>query len=381
MLFLRIIVHYITSKNQVELGQEKFGGQMMNSKERILAALNHQTPDRVPATLEGVTETWDRLKKHYSVGTDEEVMNILEIDTRIMQIPPYIGPKLKTFTSETGSKIYTHPFGHRYEKVWNSIEYNDFTVHHPLKDIKTIEQFNAYHDWPNPDHYDYEAVKRFCDTHSDKAIRIGWPGPYQTFLELFPAEEFYMLMALNPELVHALLDRWNEFILEMYERMFIAGDGAIDFLRCCDDYGTQLSLLFSPAMWDEYFAENTKKIVQLSHKYNAKYMQHSCGAIRSIIPNLIDCGVDALEPLQKVVGMEPDGLKKDFGKDICFQGGVDTQHLLPFGTPEEVKAEAESLIKTLNVNGGYILGPSQTFEADIPVENIIAVYDARNKFR
>ena len=353
----------------------------MNSKERVIAALNHQTPDRVPATMEGVPETWDNMKKHLSVETDEEVMNILEIDTRIMDLPPYIGPELKTSSNKSGDTIYTHPFGFKYEKKWNGIEYNNFTVYHPLEGVKTIEQLNAYMDWPNPDHFDYEAVKRFCDTHKDKAIRIGWPGPYQVLLDLVPAEEFYILMALNPELVHALLNRWNEFTMEMYEKMFIAGDGAIDFIRCCDDYGTQISLLFSPEMWTDYFADNTKKMVDLTHKYGAKYMQHSCGAVRSIIPNLIECGVDALEPLQKVEGLEPADLKKDFGDKLCFQGGVDTQNLLPHGTPEEVKAETQSIIETLNVNGGYILAPSQVFEADIPAENIMAMYEARNKFR
>lgn len=357
------------------------GGSGMNSKERVLAALNHKQPDRVPATMEGVSETWDNMKKHLGVGSNEEVMQKLEIDTRIMDIPPYIGPELKTYNNKKGDKVYTHPFGYEYEMKWNGAEYNSLTVTHPLQGIETIEQLNAFTSWPNPDHFDYEAVKRFCDNHKDKAIRVGWPGPYQTFLELFPAEDFYMLMGLNPDLTKALLNRWNDFILEFYEKILIAGDGAIDFLRTCDDYGTQISLLFSPQMWDDYFAENTSKLVKLCHKYDAKFMQHSCGAVRSIIPNLINCGVDALEPLQKVIGMEPAGLKKDFGDQLCFQGGVDTQHLLPLGTPQEVKAETESIIETLNVNGGYILAPSQTFEADIPAENIMAMYEARNKFR
>ena len=234
--------------------------------------------------------------------------------------------------------------------------------------------------WPNPDHYDYEAVKRFCDKHKDKAIRIGWPGPYQTFLELYSPQEFYINMIENPELLKTMLKRWNDFCMELYERMFEAGGGAIDFIRPCDDYGTQLSLLFSTEMWSEYFTENTKRLVQLAHKYNAFYMQHSCGAVSSIIPNLIDCGVDALEPLQKVKGMEVERLKRDFGDKLCFQGGVDTQALLPFGKPEEVKAEAEHIIEVMNVNGGYILAPSQDFEGDVPVENIVAMYEARKKF-
>ena len=189
-----------------------------------------------------------------------------------------------------------------------------------------------------------------------------------------------MLMAEDPEMVKTMLNRYSEFYLELYERMFEAGGGAIDLIRPCDDYGTQISLLFSPEMWDEYFAENTKKLVNLAHKYGCYYLQHSCGAVRQIIPNLIACGVDGLEPIQKVKGMEVDDLKREFGDKLCFQGGVDTQNLLPFGTPEEVRAETEYIIRTMNVDGGYILGPSQDFEGDVPVENIIALYEARKNF-
>lgn len=352
----------------------------MNSKERVRTAIQHKQPDKVPSTMQCVDTAWEKLRKHFQVETNDDVMERLDIDTRIMDFPPYIGPERPDFTNEKGEIVHTHPFGYHYVDKWNGIEYNWHTIYRPLKHVETLEQLNKFSDWPDPDHFDYEAVKKFCDRHKDKAIRIGWPGPYQVFLELFPAEEFYMLMADEPDLVKAMLNRFSEFYLEMYERMFIAADGQIDMLRTADDYGTQISLLFSPTMWDEYFAENTKKVVQLAHKYNAFFLQHSCGAVREIIPNLIRCGVDILEPIQKVRGMEVDGLKRDFGDKLTFQGGVDTQYLLPHGTPEEVKKETEYIIETMNVNGGYILAPSQDFEGDVPIENILALYDARKKF-
>lgn len=358
----------------------KGGIGMMTSKERVRAAFEHKTPDRVPATMQAVETAWDKMKEYFRVETQDEVMDILEIDTRIMDIPPYIGNKKPDYVNANGEVVHTHPFGQRYVEKWNGVEYNNHTIWRPMQHVETMEDFLAFHDWPDPDDFDYEAVKRFCDKHKDKAIRIGWPGPYQVFLEMYPAEQFYMLMADEPDLVKAMLNRYSDFYMELYERMFEAGDGAIDLIRPCDDYGTQISLLFSPQMWDEYFAENTKKLVQLAHKYGCYYLQHSCGAVRPIIPNLIDCGADGLEPIQKVKGMEVDSLKRDFGDQICFQGGVDTQRLLPFGTPEEVRRETEYIIETMNVNGGYILGPSQDFEGDVPVENIIALYDARKKF-
>lgn len=352
----------------------------MNCKERVRASFEHKTPDRVPATMQAVETAWERLEEHFGVESQDEVMDILEIDTRIMDIPPYIGEKKADYMNEKGEVVHTHPFGQKYVDKWNGVEYNSHTIWRPLEHVETMADLQAFGDWPNPDDFDYEAVKRFCDQHKDKAIRIGWPGPYQVFLHLFPAERFYMLMADEPELVKAMLNRYSEFYMELYERMLKAGDGAIDILRPCDDYGTQISLLFSPAMWDEYFADNTRKLVELAHKYGCFYQQHSCGAVRDIIPKLIECGVDGLEPIQKVKGMEVDSLKSEFGSRLCFQGGVDTQHLLPFGTPAEVRSEAEYIIETMNVNGGYILGPSQDFEGDVPVENIIALYEARKKF-
>ncbi|MEE0202403.1 MAG: uroporphyrinogen decarboxylase family protein [Muricomes sp.] len=352
----------------------------MNSKERVRAAFEHKTPDRVPATMQAVETAWEKMQQYFQVESAEEVMDILEIDTRVMDFPPYIGPKKPDFVNAKGEVVHTHPFGQQYVEKWNGVEYNSHTIKRPLEHVETMEELMAFRDWPNPDHFDYEAVKRFCGRHQDKAIRIGWPGPYQVFLDLYPAESFYMLMAEEPEMVKAMLNRYSQFYMEMYERMLEAGDGAIDLIRPCDDYGTQISLLFSPKMWDEYFAENTKKLVQLAHKYNCFYLQHSCGAVRKIIPNLIACGVDGLEPIQKVKGMEVDSLKREYGDMLCFQGGVDTQNLLPFGTPEEVRAETEYIIRTMNVDGGYILGPSQDFEGDVPVENIIALYEARKKF-
>ena len=153
--------------------------------------------------------------------------------------------------------------------------------------------------------------------------------------------------------------------MEYYKRCFEAAKGKIDILRPHDDYGTQISLLFSIDMWKEFFEENTRKLVNLAHSYGAFYQQHSCGAIGPLIPYLIDCGVDALEPIQKVKGFEVEYLAKEYGGKIVFHGGIDTQRLLPFGKPEEVKEETKKFISLLGKDG-YILMASQAFEGDVP---------------
>ncbi len=185
---------------------------------------------------------------------------------------------------------------------------------------------------------------------------------------------FFMLMIDEPEAAQRILDRMVEFELEYYKRCFEAGKGKVDILRPHDDYGTQISMLFSVDMWREFFKENTKKLVDLAHQYGAFYQQHSCGAVGPIIPDLIECGVDALEPLQKVVTLEPEVLAEQFEGKITFHGGIDTQGILPYGTADEVRAEVKKYMEILGKNGGYILMASQAFEGDVPIENIEAVY-------
>lgn len=353
----------------------------MNSKERIRAALEHKDTDRVPTTMQCVETEWDNLKKYLKMETEEDVLNYFEIDTRIMDLPPYIGPVVEPFENEKGETVYTDSMGAQYVKKWNGVEYNIHTISHPYSVIKTFEDFERFDGWFNPDHYDYNAVTEFVKRHEDKAIRIGWPGPYQVFTLLYDAEEFYVNMYEEPELLKAMLDRYCKASYEIYERMFEAANNKVDILRCCDDYGTQISTLFSPAMWDEFFAENTRMFAEQAHRHGAYYMQHSCGAVRTLIPQMIRCGIDVLDPVQKVTGMDVDELKGEFGDQISFQGGVDTQHILPLGTPQEVYEETTRVIRAMYRNGGYILCGSQEFEGDVPPENICALYEAAKQFR
>ena len=352
----------------------------MNSKERVRMALSRKETDRIPTTMQCVETAWENLKNHLQVQSEEEVLTHFNIDTRIMDLPPYTGPSTEPFENEKGEMVYTDSMGAQYVKKWNGVEYNIHTISHPYSAIQSFEDFEKFEGWFNPDHYDYNAVTEFVKKHEDKAIRIGWPGPYQVFTLLYNAEDFYINMYEEPELLKAMLDRYCKASYEIYERMFEAANNKVVILRCCDDYGTQISTLFSTSMWEEFFAENTKMFADQAHRHGAYYMQHSCGAVRAIIPQLIQCGVDVLDPIQKVAGMDVDELKKEFGSYISFQGGVDTQHILPEGSPDEVYNETTRVIKALSPGGGYILCGSQEFEGDVPPENICALYEAAKQF-
>ena len=166
-------------------------------------------------------------------------------------------PELPKITHPDGSIEYTHDFGYRYKMHWNGIEYNSHTSWYPLQETETIEELEAW-TWPNPDHYDYEAVARECEKHENRALRIGWPGVYQFVTNLVDAEKLYIDMACEPEYAQYLFDKMVDFELEYYGRMLEAAQGRIDILCVCDDYGTQNQYAFSAKKCGRNFSRETQ---------------------------------------------------------------------------------------------------------------------------
>lgn len=347
----------------------------LTSKERVRKALRHEPIDRVPANFECTATVRDKLLKHYGYTDMEQIYKHFDIDIRPVG-PKYIGPELKTYIDEDDdNEVRESHWGFRTKMHWTGHGMNSITSYYPLDEIDTVEGLLNYK-WPKAEWFDYAPITEAVEKYSDKAIIIGHPGPFQMATNLRSMDKLFMDMVLNPEYAKTLFDKMVEFELAYYEEMFKAAGGKIDILRPHDDYGTQISLLFSIDMWRQFFEENTRKMVELTHKYDAFYMQHSCGAVRPMIPELIRCGVDVLEPLQKIDGLYPDQLNEAFDGQIAFHGGIDTQSVLPFGTAEEVRIETEKYIQTLGGKGGYVLMSSQTLEDDVPVENIEALFTA-----
>lgn len=347
---------------------------MMTSRERVRAAINHQKPDKVPAAFEAVSSVNEKLMKHYGFTNYDQLMEKFQIDI-VSVTPKYIGPKLKEYQNEKGEQVRQSYWG--FEETFHKTEIDTYAItsYYPLNGVETLEEVEAAQ-FPSPNWFDYNSIKEQCDRYPDKAIITGHEGPFQIVTFLIEMDQFFILMIEEPEVAKRILERMIEFELEYYRRILEAGQGRIDIIRPHDDYGTQISLLFSVDMWREFFMENTKKLTSLAHQYGAFYQQHSCGAVRPLIPELIACNVDVLEPIQKVKGLEPESLREAFGGRITFHGGIDTQDLLPHGTAKEVLRETEYFIRTLHQDGGYILMASQCFEGDVPIENIEAVYQA-----
>lgn len=322
----------------------------------------------------------DKMIKHLKLKDVDELQEFLGSDIRCVY-PSYIGPRLRKF--EDGS----------YEDFWGVIrkpfkysggEYDE-VIYYPLRDAKSIRDIEKIR-WPDPDWFDYEGLIEQCDHYKKYAIMVGRMGvETQTiFIQLwFMRGLDYILMDLieRPNFVKAMINKIMFFRIEHVRRILEKVRGRADILQIADDYGTQKGLMISPIMWKEFFAPHLKTLADMAHNAGLKVFLHCDGSCRPIIQEFIKLGIDILNPIQpRCIGMDPKELKDEFGDSLCFHGGIDTQKTLPFGTKEDVISEVKERIQILGKKGGYILAPVHTVEPDVPIENVLAVYEAAREY-
>ena len=351
----------------------------MTSKERVRRMLDHQEADRVAIDYAARGDVSAGLRQFLDLGPDESLEERLGVDLR------GVGP---AFKGGTAPLCYADPTVevtaegiHR--DIWGvgfapnhtgSGMYMDL-AEYPMRDAASLDEIHAY-PWPTADLWDYSSIgaaaranERFwVGAHSRGIFEISW------FLRGF--DGFLADLAMDPERARAVMDHVQDYLMERTRRILDAGQGRIDMVEYNDDVGGQSGLLLSPAMWREFLKPRTAAFVAMCKSYGAAVRYHSCGGIRPIIPDLIEIGVDVLNPIQALAeGMEPKALKRDFGAAITLNGGIDTQQLLPQASASEVRSATEELIAVLGKDGGYILAPSHVFQGDVPLENIVAVYE------
>jgi len=177
-------------------------------------------------------------------------------------------------------------------------------------------------------------------------------------------------------MVHYCLEKLYGLAYEATRRTYEAIPGKVDFSYVAEDMGSQENLLYSPEHIREFFIPHMKRMVSLVHQAGGFVFTHSDGAVRKIIPDLIEIGVDVLNPIQwRSKGMDREGLKRDFGKSLVFHGGMDNQYTLPFGTVEDVRREVIDNLRILGAGGGYILAPCHNIQSVGPAENVVAMYE------
>ena len=344
----------------------------MTSKERVLAAINHSKPDRVPLDLWALSPVMTKLRAYFGVDNDEAARQALGIDLRSVW-PAYNGPSLETF--DDGS--FMDWWGVRKEQRG---VFED-AVSAPLADAHTLADIAAYA-WPDPEWFDYQGMRAACETFSDDyALVIRDAGHYATCvlrvaMILRGMEQFMLDMITNPEIARAIIAAVEKFYLELNRRILETVGDLTSIYFIADDVGTQDGLLLSPKMFRAFVAPSLQRFAAQAKHYNQVVMYHTCGAVRKLIPDFIDMGVDILNPIQpSAKDMDLAALKRDFGDTLCFHGACDIISVLSTGTPEKVRAEVERVFDILGVGGGFILAPTNNIMPETPVENIIAMYE------
>jgi len=339
----------------------------MTSRERVLAALRHEQPDRTPRDFWAEPPTLQRLFAHVGHSDADRLLDSLGVDVRHLDAP---APPERA----VGEGVFQNLWGERYiyqQTPWGPLRQD---VKGALSRARSLADLEAF-DWPTPDCLDRSQLKAQCARYERHALLYGFADVWQRPALVRGWEEMFLDMAERPEFVHFLCRRFTDFYLEDYTRAAEITGRRIDLYLVISDLGSQLGPLISKAMFCEFVAPYLQQMVERIHSLGGLAVFHSCGMVRPFIPELIRLGVDVLDPIQPTgPEMQPEGLKRDFGARLSFHGGIDMQNLLPKGTPEEVAAEARRYCEVLGAGGGYILGPAHLFQPDVPPENILAVY-------
>jgi uroporphyrinogen decarboxylase len=243
--------------------------------------------------------------------------------------------------------------------------------HHPLRG-KAEDEIAAYRapDWTHPDIM-VEAEATLQRYRGDTLVICpGYNGIFERAWQLTGFEEFMIGLSVFPAAVERLLDTITEFKIHTARQVVAAG------FRCGhtgDDFGSQAGPLMSPATWRRFFRPRWQQVWDVYKAAGLPVIHHSCGDVTVLLPDMIEMGLDMLEPVQPVMDLKL--LKREFGRHLSFWGGIDTQRVLPYGTPEEVRRHATEVIRTLGAGGGLLIAPSQEIMPDVPVENIVALVE------
>jgi uroporphyrinogen decarboxylase len=344
----------------------------MTSRERVLAALAHTEPDFTPCDYFATPEIHQALVEHFGLADKAEIAERLGTDIRYIE-PPYTGPPLPEFDDGSVMNIW----GVRRRPMSN--EYGEYSepVGLPYAGWTTVEEAEPF-PWPDPDAYDYDAIRTLCAKYPDMAIAAG-SFHVQDFINSVAmgrgVEQVLMDIALEDPVYLFIVQKRHDFYMRHIERVLDAGRGRIDLVLVGDDFGSQRGPLISPDTFNKLFAPKKKELFDLIHAHGAKVTHHCCGSSRALIPDFIACGMDALQTIQiRAAGMDPYELKADFGGKIVLHGAVDVQGWLQQAATDEIETEVNRLMDEVGRGGGYICGPSHHIQPDVPVQNVLTVY-------
>ena len=381
--------------------------ESMTSRERVLAALNHQEPDRVPIDLGGNQTGIHRMAyadliRHLKIGDRPVIMDpvqqlarpceaLLErfhVDTRYIAAGPGAGFDGRIEQNTRDGRLW-HDLTDEFGIVWSMPDdepyYMDIS-HSPLAGASAAEA--RYYPFPKGnDPARFKGLRKQAkDLRRDTpyAVVSGISGVvYEICWYLRGLENWFVDMATQPEFCEALLDRTLEFWLDWFGMFLKEVGDLVDVIMIGDDLAGQTGPLFHPDVYRKLVKPRQKELVQLIRsRTDAKIWYHTCGAVADYIPDLLDNGIDILNPVQiSAKNMDPTKLKARFGDRLVFWGGgIDAQHVLPSATPEIVREEVQYNMEALKPDGGYVFNNVHNIQAGVPAENIVALFDAAYEF-
>jgi uroporphyrinogen decarboxylase len=370
----------------------------MNARERVLTALNHEEPDRVPIDLGSVGPTgihilaYERLLKVLGIEEEIEMWDVVgqlaKPSDRVLEL---VGADVRGI--RVGGSAYnpdllsaTELVDH-WGTVWRRTEdglcFN--IVEYPLRSATRSDL--ASYSWPDgktPNLVTGLAEKaRYLQENTPYALLGEFAGHFFERAQMVRGFDTFLLdLAADRDFAEEMMDRILAVEIDIVSTFLDAVGPYIDIIAFKDDIAMQSGPVISPQMFREMIKPRMKKLIEaIRGKTRAKLWFHSCGSVYYAIPDLIELGVEILNPVQvQAADMDTARLKRKFGKNLTFWGGIDTQQVLPFGTPEDVKAEVRRRISDLAPGGGYILASVHNIEADVPGENVWAMYQAAHDY-
>jgi len=383
------------------------GHETMTPRERVLAALNHQQPDRVPIDLGGNQTgihkfAYRSLLDHLGIADELEIMDAvqqlakpceallqrLHVDTRYIAAGAAAGFDGQVIAAERDGRSWydlTDEFGVTWSMPADSPLYMDIT-YHPLADAE-LGDIRHYPFPKGDDPGRFEGLR-------ERALRLREETPYAVVSGISGVvyeicwymrglENWFVDVASQPEFCEALLDQTLKFWMDWFRAFLDEVGDLVDVIMLGDDLAGQTGPLFRPDFYRSIVKPRQKELVQyVRSRTEAKVWYHTCGSCVEYIPDLIDNGIDILNPVQiGTVGMEPADLKARFGNQLTFWGGaIDAQHVLPTATPDVVREHVRRNLEAFKPGGGYVFNNVHNLQAGIPPENVLALYDAAYEF-
>lgn len=342
--------------------------------ERIRATLCREAADRPPVDLWLTPEVLQSLRDHTGIEEELEIYRALGVDKIAWVFPGYECDRFDPNQSQRRD-----PWGVPTIAVKSGqatyLEYGKG----PLSGMEEIAELEDYPLWPDPDRFHYEAAIAHARRSRDfDFATIGpWISNFEVYCHMRGMENALMDVVAEPGFLEAALDRIEAIQTAHLERFLREAGDLVDLVFISDDLGTQDSQLISVPAFETHLKPRIRRWCDVIHRHGKLALFHTDGSSRAFLPHLVECGVDVLNPIQHICpGMGLPALARDFGRELLFHGGIENQHVLPGGSPDDVRREVRHCLETLGADGGYIVCSCHNIQAGTPVENVLAMIEA-----